>query len=300
MSGPFTLGVRDLDEQGILAEVAKLFNTAEKANGLLGQVGLDRDRRPIFESFSSALGFWRTSCELLEDGALAGGLAKLLIAAEKLFPDNSVLASWRIPQSIAGLVVEVSWGAPLRVSEALSSRRIREIRDETLARIPPPSGPRRVRVLRVHSAGSVPLRLETSLAEAGLRDGDSLRLSHMINEEDGPEDIGPFLTEVLSGFYTARVRQLRADARRSGIDRPAGLGASSRVIVQAVVQAAAELRVLPDLTLLASVRALAEADLLRALGRLVWYGSPAEIAPEVYPYLRRGHRQALDGVWSTL
>jgi hypothetical protein len=145
--------------------------------------------------------------------------------------------------------------------------------------------------------GPVSLRLEQSLARAGLEDGAVLRLSLMADEQGQPEDVAPFLQETLDRVYSGRDRQRRHDAARilaggsqaprQGTPPPASAGSPGAV----------EREHLPDLVLLAAASAAEDAGMKAALGRLALYGPPEEVAQEAWIYLRPSQQRELERLW---
>jgi hypothetical protein len=78
-----------LYEQGILEELAKLFNHQMGAKVLLNRIGFPKQYIP---AFTNAFEFWQLICEELEAGRMADGFDKLITAAANQYPYNKVFA----------------------------------------------------------------------------------------------------------------------------------------------------------------------------------------------------------------
>lgn len=82
------LDLRTLRDQGLLDELASVFDTEAAAIGLLERAGVPRGRLRPFGA-TAPIHFWESVCRELEKGLTSGGLATLLREAAKEFPYNS-------------------------------------------------------------------------------------------------------------------------------------------------------------------------------------------------------------------
>jgi len=82
------LNAKQFQDSGVLAEIAKIFNTREKAALLLRAIAFPVESIPAFETASS---FWWLICTEIEHGIIAGDLVMLLQQALMLYPGNAVL-----------------------------------------------------------------------------------------------------------------------------------------------------------------------------------------------------------------
>ncbi|MCP4459043.1 MAG: hypothetical protein GY816_13625, partial [Cytophagales bacterium] len=83
---------QEIEHQGLLKIIAKLFNNEIRAKTLLGKVKFPKDEIPNFDSASS---FWQNICEEIENGLIPGGPTVLLRAASDIYAHNEHLAQWR-------------------------------------------------------------------------------------------------------------------------------------------------------------------------------------------------------------
>ncbi len=82
-----TLNCQDLEDNGILNELASVFNKDRLARALLGKIGFPKSRVPLFET---PVDFWWQICSELESGLIAGGPFVLINAAAHFYPYNIV------------------------------------------------------------------------------------------------------------------------------------------------------------------------------------------------------------------
>jgi hypothetical protein len=80
----------ELRAAGYFDELAKAFDTDEKATDLLFEADISRHRLRPFNAFAP-LEYWRYVCRELENGIIIDGLEKLAAAAASLRPGNPVL-----------------------------------------------------------------------------------------------------------------------------------------------------------------------------------------------------------------
>jgi Effector-associated domain 1 len=76
----------------LIDELAKVFNTLERANVILERVDFPRGLRP---SFSISLSFWTTVLEEIRNGAAPGNIDSLTAAAADLYASNAVFRRLR-------------------------------------------------------------------------------------------------------------------------------------------------------------------------------------------------------------
>ncbi len=83
---------QDLDQKGILDEIANIFNNEKQARMLLGKMGFPKNRIPDFDV---ALDFWHEICAEIENGLLRKGPSVIITTAADLYPYNNVFSSLR-------------------------------------------------------------------------------------------------------------------------------------------------------------------------------------------------------------
>ncbi len=89
-----TLTLKELAKNGILNELAALFQNEDMANILLDLIDFPVALRPDNDI---TLGYWREICNQIKSGAMQGGtdLQPLVDAAAELYPGNSVFQQYR-------------------------------------------------------------------------------------------------------------------------------------------------------------------------------------------------------------
>ncbi|MCP4654564.1 MAG: hypothetical protein GY856_03990 [bacterium] len=75
-------------DRGFLGELARVFSNEAVAQALLEDIGFDRGRIPGWGGQSQ--NFWRAAAHEVEDGAVDGGLQRLIEAAAERYPYNRV------------------------------------------------------------------------------------------------------------------------------------------------------------------------------------------------------------------
>lgn len=92
------ISYQDVINEGILDELAAVFQNPVNAGVLLAAIGFPRTRIPNFPEGGDALNFWTRVCELINNGVFEGGFDALIEAAAKRYPYNPVFARYRTPE----------------------------------------------------------------------------------------------------------------------------------------------------------------------------------------------------------
>ncbi|MEM7578395.1 MAG: CHAT domain-containing protein [Cyanobacteria bacterium P01_A01_bin.80] len=88
--------LKDLIKNGILNQLATLFNTQDMADVLLDTIDFPVHMRPVFPQSGIVLGYWRGICSQIQNGALASGndLQPLVDAAGDIYTTNDILKKY--------------------------------------------------------------------------------------------------------------------------------------------------------------------------------------------------------------
>lgn len=89
--------LQDLIRNGILNQLAALFNNKDMADILLDTIDFPLHMRPIFPQSGTTLGYWQGICQQIQNGALPSGndLQPLVDAAGALYPGNDIFKKYR-------------------------------------------------------------------------------------------------------------------------------------------------------------------------------------------------------------
>jgi hypothetical protein len=86
------LTVRILRDQGLLKELAEIFDSGASARSVLDELDFPRGHMPTFQVPAE---FWEAACRELERGLVESGLENLLRAVAARYPHNPKFAAWR-------------------------------------------------------------------------------------------------------------------------------------------------------------------------------------------------------------
>ena len=94
-----TLTLKELLKNGILNQLASLFQNEDMANGLLLSIDFPAEMRPIFPSSGRILGYWTEICTQIQNGVLpeetGNDLQSLVDAAANFYPSNPIFSQYR-------------------------------------------------------------------------------------------------------------------------------------------------------------------------------------------------------------
>jgi len=93
-----SLTLKELQKNGILNELASLFQNEDMVNGLLLTIDFPGSMRPIFPSSGRILGYWTEICTQIQNGVLpheTGNDLQLLVdAAANFYPSNLIFSQY--------------------------------------------------------------------------------------------------------------------------------------------------------------------------------------------------------------
>ena len=93
-----TLTLKDLLKNGILNELASLFQNEDMANGLLLLIDFPAEIRPIFPTSGRIVGYWTEICTQIQNGVLpletGNDLQSLVDAAANFYPSNPIFSRY--------------------------------------------------------------------------------------------------------------------------------------------------------------------------------------------------------------
>ena len=89
------LTISEMRTQGLVNELATVFDNPYEAAGLLDSIGFPRSRQPTFQATGNSLAYWQEACRDIANGLTPGGLEALLAAASELYPHNPKFQAWR-------------------------------------------------------------------------------------------------------------------------------------------------------------------------------------------------------------
>jgi Effector-associated domain 1 len=81
----------ELRESGDIKELARVFNTHDKADELLEEIDFPEMEIMPIGTAQSMTAYWRSVCRELHNGLMEDGLKKLVTAASRLRPGNKKL-----------------------------------------------------------------------------------------------------------------------------------------------------------------------------------------------------------------
>lgn len=91
------MNLQELTRNGIINELASIFNSKELADSLLDSINFPGHMRPIFPQSGTTLGYWQGICRQIQNGALSSGndLQELVDVAADIYPNNSIFEKYR-------------------------------------------------------------------------------------------------------------------------------------------------------------------------------------------------------------
>jgi nucleoside phosphorylase len=81
-----------VDDEQVVEELSRVFYDADQAKLLATRAGLPR---PLLPAFGTSLVFWSSVAQMARDGAILGGLGRIMDEAKTMYPGNPVFAQYR-------------------------------------------------------------------------------------------------------------------------------------------------------------------------------------------------------------